>query len=208
MTESINQESSLKAYFHAALEKAAEHNHLSTTEHTIWYLTNLLHSYSRSDTFFDYQKDSGTLTPLAAYYHRAMEANSVKERRLHLQRLGDVAMFISGMFSAALEKRIVGKTYYVSMGEAAYGTLAQTAGASSKDRSQAAIFKDLSAHFPAFVKVLNSISEPGVEEDPHLNLLNQFDEWQQSKDPTLAQKLRDAGVLLPCFDEKVDDSIH
>ena len=84
----INTESSLKIYFHDALARESEKNQLEITEHTHWYLTNLLDTFSRSEKFFDYQPDRGTLTPLADYYQRAVEAESTHEKRLHLQRLG------------------------------------------------------------------------------------------------------------------------
>lgn len=194
----INTESSLKAYFHDALSRQSKKHKLDIADHTLWYLTNLLHNYSRSEQFFDYQPNRGTLTPLADYYQRAAEAESPHERRLHLQRLGDVAMFISGMFSDALNKRVVGVSYYVSMGETAYATLAETASASSREQSQAAIYSDLSARFASFVGVLKAVGNKPVNQQPggFESLLQKVDEWQRTRDPALASELRCAGILL------------
>ena len=199
-TPVINTESSLKAYFHHALSRATEKNKLETTDHTLWYLTNLLHTYSRSERFFDYQPDRGTLTPLADYYQRAVEAESVQEKRQHLQRLGDVAMFISGMFATALDRKAVGINYYMAMGVNAYGTLADTASRSSREKTQAEIFTDLSQRFAAFVNVLGSVGPQQQSSNPQEaaceSLLQKMDKWQRNKDPVLASELRDAGVLL------------
>jgi len=196
----INTESSLKIYFHDALSRESEKNQLEMTEHTHWYLTNLLYTFSRSEKFFDYQPDRGTLTPLADYYQRAVEAKSAHEKRLHLQRLGDVAMFISGMFSQALKKRVVGVSYYMAMGETAYGTLADTAATTSKEQTQAIIFEDLSQRFSTFVNVLSNIGprkKPVETNDTGLeNLLQKVDEWQRTGDPRLADELRNSGILL------------
>lgn len=196
----INTESSLKAFFHNALSRESERNRLEITEHTHWYLTNLLHTYSRSEEFFDYQPNRSTLTPLADYYQRALEADTEQERRLHLQRLGDVAMFISGMFSEALNKRIVGASYYMAMGETAYGTLAETAAATSREQTQATIFADLSDRFASFVKLLKAIGpkpEPADSECAEFkSLLQKVDEWQRTGDPVLATELRGSGILL------------
>lgn len=205
----INTESSLKAYFHNALFRETERNQLKITDHTLWYLTNLLSNYSRSEQFFDYQSDRhgerGNLTPLADYYQRALEATSAHERRLHLQRLGDVAMFISGMFSDALKKRVVGVSYYMAMGETAYGTLAGTPSATSRDRTQAAIFTDLSQRFSCFVDLLSSIGpNPDTQTAAFTDLLQKVDEWQRTRDPSLANDLRAAGVLLEVDDAKVN----
>lgn len=193
----INTESSLKAYFHDALSRQIEKYNLDIEDHTLWYLTNLLHNYSRSEQFFDYEQDRGTLTPLADYYQRAAEAQSTHERRLHLQRLGDVAMFISGMFSEALNKRVVGVSYYVSMGETAYATLAETASANNREQSQAAIFSDLSARFASFVDVLKAVgNKPTKQSTGFEALLQKVDEWQRTGDPALASELRCSGILL------------
>lgn len=118
------------------------------------------------------------------------------ERRLYLQRLGDVAMFITGMFAPALRRRVVGVGYYMSMGESAYSTLADTAGNSSREQAQAEIFSDLAHQFKGFVSVLNSISTPPVEHDVTENLLQKVDDWQRTGDPTLGMELRNAGIVL------------
>ena len=200
----INTESSLKIYFHEALSRESKKNQLELTEHTHWYLTNLLCTFSRSEKFFDYQVEHdtnrGTLTPLADYYKRAAEAESAHEKRLHLQRLGDVAMFISGMFSQALKKRVVGIPYYTAMGATAYGTLAETAAATNREQAQAVIFSDLSKRFSTFVNVLSNIG-PQIkstksENNSFENLLHKVDEWQRTGDPDLADDLRSSGILL------------
>jgi len=196
----INTESSLKIYFHEALARESEKNRLEITEHTHWYLTNLLYTFSRSEKFFDYQPDRGTLTPLADYYQRAVEADSTHEKRLHLQRLGDVAIFISGMFSQALKKRVVGVPYYIAMGETAYSTLAETAADNSREQTSAIIFSDLSRRFTSFVNVLSNISPQTKNAEPAKNsfdnLLQKVDEWERTGDPDLANDLRNSGILL------------
>ena len=196
----INTESSLKIYFHDALARESEKNQLEITEHTHWYLTNLLYTFSRSEKFFDYQPDRGTLTPLADYYQRAVEADSTHEKRLHLQRLGDVAIFISGMFSQALKKRVVGVPYYIAMGETAYSTLAETAADNSREQTSALIFSDLSRRFTSFVNVLSNINPQTKNAEPAKNsfdnLLQKVDEWERTGDPNLANDLRNSGILL------------
>ena len=203
----INTESSLKIYFHDALARESEKNQLEITEHTHWYLTNLLDTFSRSEKFFDYQPDRGTLTPLADYYQRAVEAESTHEKRLHLQRLGDVAMFISGMFSQALKKRVVGVPYYIAMGETAYSTLAETAADNSREQTSAIIFSDLSRRFSSFVNVLSNISPQMKNAEPAKNsfdnLLQKVDEWERTGDPDLANDLRNSGILLQQQCDKV-----
>lgn len=190
----INTESSLRSYFHDAILRASAENELDVCEHTHWYLTNLLHTYSRTDRFFDHRPDGGKLTPLAEYYRLAAEAPSDNERRLYLQRLGDVAIVVSGFFAAALRRRAVGVNYYMAMGETAYGSLADAGGGTTKEKALAEIFEDLSNHFGRFVTILSSIAS---NTDPSQDLLAMFDRWQDTGEPQLEKALRARGVMIP-----------
>jgi hypothetical protein len=170
----INKETSLETYFHNAIRDISSEKNVDIKDHTHWYLTNLLTRYSRADKFFDYRPECGTLTPLAEYYKQAIEAESDHERRLHLQRLGDVAIFVSGLFAPALDKRVVGLSYYISMGETAYGCLADSSGPSSRDKALCEIFSDLATRFSWFVAILSEINGAATQA-----VSAQADQWQQ-----------------------------
>jgi len=167
----INKETNLESYFHNTIRDISSERNVDIKDHTLWYLTNLLTRYSRSDRFFDYRQESGTLTPLAEYYKQALDAESDHERRLHLQRLGDVAIFVSGLFAPALSKRIVGLNYYISMGETAYGSLADCSVSTAKDKALCEIFGDLARRFSGFVAILSEVN--GVTNS------SKKGEWQQ-----------------------------
>lgn len=197
----INTESSLRAYFHEAIERASDKNHVEASEHTLWYLTNLLHNYSRTEYVFDFHRDGGTLTPLVEYYQQALEAENDQRRRQYLQRLGDVAMFISGLFAPALERRAVGVNYYVAMGENAYGFLADTAGETTKEKVLGEVFNELSNHFSSYVSVLSSVAPANKKSNRCENLLQVFDQWQQTADPHLEQQLKQKGVIFAAISD-------
>lgn len=192
----INPESSLKAYFHDAIERASDEKHLDAGEHTLWYLTNLLHTYTRSEKFFDYRPDGGTLTPLALYYQAALEATTDQQRRLYLQRLGDVAIFITGVFARALDRRSVGVSYYTSMGENAYGYLADLSGNSTREKVMGEVFTDLSNCFSSYVAVLSTVAPVNKSTNQLDDLMQMFNQWQATADPDIEQKLRQRGVIL------------
>jgi len=167
----INMATNLESYFHDTIRDISGEKNIEINDHTLWYLTNLLTRYSRSDHFFDYRPESGTLTPLAEYYKQALEAETDHERRLHLQRLGDVAIFVSGLFAPALDKRIVGLNYYISMGETAYGCLADGGGSTARDKALCEIFDDLARRFSGFVAILSEVNVNSAD--------SQADEWLQ-----------------------------
>lgn len=192
----INPESSLKAYFHNAIERASDEKHLDAGEHTLWYLTNLLHTYSRSEKFFDYRPDGGTFTPLVQYYQSALEAENDHERRQYLQRLGDVAIFITGLFAHALDRKAVGRRYYMSMGENAYGFLADTAGHTARDRLLGEVFTELSNSFSGYVSVLATFAPMNKTSNHAEDLMDLVNRWQVTADPDIEKTLKEKGVIL------------
>jgi len=174
----INKETNLKTYFHNTIRDISSEKNMDIKDHTLWYLTNLLTRYSRSERFFDYRPESGTFTPLAEYYRQAMDADSDQERRLHLQRLGDVAIFVAGLFAPALNRRVVGINYYMSMGETAYGYLADSGGLTAKDKALSEIFHDLARSFGRFVTILSEVNGTRSEASK-----GEWDEWFQQLEP-------------------------
>ena len=190
----ISTSHSLQDFFHHAVQEVVEKHHIDGGDDTVWYLTQLLCNYGCANRCFDNRGDNTTLTPLAEYYREAVEALSDHERRQHLQRLGDVAIFISSLFSGALKRKPVNVSYYIGMGESAYGALADASVRTSGDKAKAEIFADLSSRFSAYVAALSDIPARPTDER---SLLQQVTEWEQTGHPGLARQLRARGVFLP-----------
>lgn len=148
--EPVIHAETLNAYFHQALLGAAQRRHLTADQATLHYLTLLLCQYARSERVFDY--DQGLrLRPLALIYRDALEANSDRERRLWLQRLGDLALFVGGLFAGRLSRRFTDLDYCVAMGGNAYGYLQQTA---PRSDALAVVFGELAEGFERFVDLV------------------------------------------------------
>lgn len=195
----IDTAASLQDFFHQEILEVVDRHHIDGEQDTVWYLTRLLCRYGQSRQFFDQREDNATLTPLADYYRHAIEASSNHERRLHLQRLGDVALFISSLFAGALKRKPVNVNYYIAMGESAYGSLADATARTPRDRGLVDIFADLAQRFPDYVAALADI--PARPADP-ASLMQQVLEWEQTGHPALARRLRLQGVFLS--DTKAD----
>lgn len=199
----IEPAASLQGFFKGRIEDSVARHSLNSDEDTLWYLTQLLCNYSRTSAFLD---DNGTrcaLTPLAEYYRQAIESGSSYERRMLLQRMGDVAMVVAGLFSGALNRKAVGVDYYMSMGEAAYATLADESARSAKDRSLQGIFEVLANDFSDYVV---AISEVPVKSDEPKDLMMLVDDWQANKHPAVKRELQARGVVL--FASDVQETNH
>ena len=188
-------ESSLRSFFHDSLNRAISNQQVAADEATVWYLTNLLTVYARTEHLFDETQDGRALTPLAALYALAAEAGSEAERRLLLQRLGDVALFISGLFSGLFVRRrcLVDVDYYIAMGGNAYGYLSDKSTTSTREKSLATIFRQLSNEFVRFVDVLAEVGENAPGSD-NRDVLRMHELWSRTRSPRLERRLRTLGV--------------
>jgi len=192
----IEPTESLQGFFKERIESAVEKHSINSDEDALWYLTQLLCNYSKTSAFLDNTGSRAALTPLADYYRQAAETSSSHERRLLLQRLGDVAIVVAGLFSGALSRKPVGVDYYMSMGEAAYSSLADESAQTSREKTLQHIFETLANDFSNYVVAL---SEVPVKPDQPRNLTALVDEWHAEKHPAVARELKSRGVIL--FDE-------
>lgn len=189
----IQPTASLQDFFKERIETALIKHQIEGKDDTLWYLTQLLCDYSRTNRFLDDNGNRAALTPLAEYYRLALESNTKHERRLQLQRLGDVAIVVASLFSGALSRKAIGVDYYISMGEAAYATLADETTHSSRERALRSIFETLSSEFSDYVVALSDVPSRKNHQNTLLELV---DEWQSNKHPAVAKKLRQKGVIV------------
>jgi hypothetical protein len=188
-TPSVIQEPNLKAFFHHSLTQTARSRRLEAADATLHYLTHLLTDYARTDRLFDHTEEGVQIRPLALLYRDALAAGSLAERRLWLRRLGDLALFVAGWFSGRLSRRLTDLDYCIAMGGNAYGYLHETADGNARDRALGEIFGELAGRFEHFVELVAAITDRGSERD----LLQTYRQWQTSRNPALARRLRALG---------------
>jgi hypothetical protein len=190
--------SDLRSFFHDSVKEAIENQQVKANEATIFYLVNLLTDFSRSEKVFDYTREGPVLRPLAELYRFALEAASPSERKLMLQRLGDIALFISGLFSGYFQRRLIDVDYYIAMGGNAYAYLYETQDQSPRDQALAAIFQQLSQQFVQFVDVLAEVGENAYGSNKQ-DILGLYELWAKTGSPRLERKLRNLGVIPQRF---------
>ena len=190
-TSRIVTNMNVREYFRDSVCTAVANQQLDASESTIFYLVNLLTTFTRSEDFFDKTENGMMLRPLALIYADALHAETDNERNRCLQRLGDVALFISGLFSSYLNRKTVDLDYYISMGGNAYGHLAnnrQGAGPGLRE-----VFVELAQRFPDLVDVLAEISEQGAPGNNN-DVLRLYEIWLATGSRRTAERLRDLGV--------------
>lgn len=191
--EQLITETSLQEYFQTSLSDALENQKVKAGADTIHYVVGLLTSFARAEKLFDHTPDGMMIRPLALVYADAVEGKTVDERNRALRRLGDVALFISGIFSQSLNRCVVDVDYYVSMGGSAYSYLSDTMRATNRGRTMSGIYDELASKFVAFVDVLGEVSE-GANCSNDIDVLRQYEIWLRTGSTRAAERLRAAGI--------------
>ena len=124
----------------------------------------------------------------------AEEAASAEERNNALQRIGDVALFISGFFADSLASHVVDLDYYIHMGGSAYGSLSDKIRGTFRGNAFADTYGELAAKFQVLVDVLNEMRER-ERQDSDVDLLRTYTIWRKTGSKRAATLLRQHGVV-------------
>jgi hypothetical protein len=190
---SLITQASLREYFHNELHEALSHQKIRAESETVCYLTNLLTTYARSDELFE-QTDYGVdIKPLAVTYSEALSESSAQIRTRLMQRLGDTALFIAGVFADSLNRKLVDVDYYIAMGGTAYAQVSDSMRGYRAVKSLAALFDELREKFTDFVDVLSEVCEHS-----HLSsdkdVLRLYEVWMRTGSKRCEAQLRGLGI--------------
>ncbi len=189
----IVPERSALAFFNERVTSALANQRVDATDDARFYLVSLLND--RLDAHHartGHDKDLED-TPLALVLARALQA-TLSEQVALLKALGDRALYVSGFFSDSLARKVVDVDYYVSMGEMAYGRLAGVMKGGRRPSTYGELYDELASRFPAFVEVLNEVSE-GLSLTSNSGLLRLYERWLRTGSRRVADQLSKEGIV-------------
>jgi hypothetical protein len=179
----IRRESAVE-YFREMVEKALEHQHVSSGELTTYYLVNLLAGFAlRRRSVPD---DDGR--PLGVQLLEALEQGGAA-KTAQLKDVGDRTLFISGFFADSLKRQLADVDYYVALGVHAYVALSY-----QSDSTVAPVFAELGRKFVSFVDVLGEVSEQSALTSNH-DLLRLYEKWLRTGSRRDGQLLVERGIV-------------
>ena len=181
----------LQDYFRTSIDDVVSRQQVDIDPHAAHYVVNMLTLFSRSDELYEDDGEIYGLRPLALMLADAADAESVEKRNQLLQRIGDVALFISGFFSDGLASKAVDVDYYIQMGGNAYSSLSDEVRGTVRGRAVADVFRELAVKFQLVVDVLNEISDGPSDRD----LLRAYEVWRRTGSRRAEQLLRKNGVV-------------
>ena len=183
----------IRSFFNDSLVDLLDRHNMEARDDTVAYITNLLTTFMRSDRFYEWTPQGPTLTPLALMYGEVVNTPSSIQKQKMLQRLGDVALFISGLFADSFQRKCYDVDYYIGMGGAAYGTLSETMECQPAGRLNSQMFAELSRSFADFVRVLGEFADNSDPQDDK-DVLRLYQQWMRTGSESAARKLERAGI--------------
>jgi len=182
----------LAEFFRGALRGALADQRVAVKEPTEHYMVNMLTLFARAEHLYERTPDGASLKPLAQMLSDALEATSSAARELALQRLGDVSLFMAGLFARGFARRLVDVDYHIAMGGRAYGALAHS---HERDRrlAPAQVFGELAAKFQPLVDVLGEIGDAAYVYTQR-DILRLYEIWLKTGSARANRLLRRLGI--------------
>lgn len=196
----VVQVPNLEDYFRTSIDGVLSRQGVAVDPHAAHYVVNLLTLFSRSEELYEDDGETYGLRPLALMLADATDARSAAERNHSLQRIGDVALFISGFFADSLADKPVDIDYYINMGGNAYGSLSDEVRGTFRGNAFASIYRELAVKFQILVDVLNEVRDEARQESD-VDLLRTYEIWLKTGSRRASKLLRQNGVV-PISDGK------
>jgi len=181
-------------YFRESIDTVIAEQGVSLDPHATHYVVNMMTLFSRSDQLYEDDGQNYGIKPLALMLADAADAPSPEYRNNLLQRIGDVALFISGFFVDSLANKAVDIDYYIHMGENAYGSLSEETRGTFRGKAFADIFRELAIKFQTLTDVLHEVRDR-AHGHSDLNVLRTYEIWRKTGSRRAANLLRAQGVV-------------
>ena len=184
----------LRDFFRTSIEGVISRQGVDVDPHAAHYVVNLMTLFSRSEELYEDDGDVYGIKPLALMLADAAEAQNAVERNHTLQRIGDVALFVSGFFADSLADKPVDLDYYIYMGGNAYGSLSDEVRGTLRGEVFAGIFRELAIKFQILVDVLNEVRDE-ARPDSDVDLLRTYEVWLKTGSARARALLQEQGVV-------------
>jgi hypothetical protein len=189
MSQTLVVEETPMQFFREQLVKAMEHQKVSTSAFTEYYLVNLLTRCVQGEALPSTEPGYDE-TPLALLYVRALTA-SRPDRARRLRDMGDMALFMSGFFAESLNRRTTDLGYYRDLGGRAYSRLSREDAPFPFDRT---VFSELADRFTQFADLLSEVSESSRLAATRSAVVL-YERWLQTGSRRAAALLAEQGIV-------------
>ncbi|MFZ9520942.1 MAG: hypothetical protein ACO3A4_10735 [Silvanigrellaceae bacterium] len=177
-----------QAFFHEKVQEAQSRQGIMLSENVEFYIVNLLCDYVRVD--------EGKLTDecLALMLKKALESPSGEQIFLY-KKLADTALYFSGFFQEYFNNKCFDISYYVMMGEGAYGQLSSLMRKrTASEAAMSEIYGEMASSFGTAVDIITDVSESTSGLESQRSTLSLYDAWLSTTSRKLAKDLNKRGI--------------
>jgi hypothetical protein len=155
------------------------------------YLIKLLTHFVSTNHLFDVDSESGLhrQETLAEMFLKATSDERGPRVDL-LKKLGDVSLYVSGVFGDSLNNKTVDIDYYADMGGLAYSNLASIV----KEDTFRHLYREYSERFLDYVEVLNFVSQKVFIQNNE-NLLRLYERYVRTGSEIAKETLIERGII-------------
>lgn len=195
----IEIQSDLKSFFFEECTNIANKQGLNISPLLQSYLGEMLSRFmdvgylvqESSDPFA--QEGQTEIPSLGIELMKGMQSSSF-EQLFHMQKVGDLALYIAGFFPGYLDRRSLDLDYFSAVGGQAYqraGHIKSTLDA----ENQLNVYFELAEKFASLTEVLMELSDQKLltSKEDQLKL---YEKWLLTGNPRLSRMLKEAGLVL------------
>lgn len=190
-SKTVVTQSTLQEFFYHAVTGAVEQRRVKADPLTVHYVVNLLTRFSHADKLPGGIRKGSSKRAMAEVYLEATQQPDSSLRAKALRNIGDRTLFLTGVFSQSLNRKVVDVDYYVALGKSAYGDLSHNTSFGTQALRET--FDELGDKFTDFMDVLGEVSEGAVGRDDR-DLLRLYEIWVRTGSRRARDKLRQAGL--------------
>lgn len=198
-TFEIEIESDLKSFFYRECSTIADKQGLQISPLLQGYLGEMLSRFIDTEYFLQDSTDPYSqpgkkeIPAVGIELMNGLQTTSF-EQLFQMQKVGDLALYISGFFPEYIDRRSLDLDYFSAVGGQAY----QRAGhirSSLDSENSLNVYFELAEKFAAISEVLMELSEQKMlaREEDQLKL---YEKWLTSGSPRLSRMLKEAGLIF------------
>ena len=179
-------------YFKEAVEDATDRLNVEISDHTEFYVVDLLSRYASIKTLTSTELVSEEKT-FAELFLESYELKTEGRARI-LKYIGDTTLFLTGFFSDSFQRSIVDVDYYASLGQTSYRNLLDLLAARVVQWGLEEVFDELSGKFFQLMDVLAEVSESSGPQHA-ADLLRIYERWLRTRSRRDENLLRKMGII-------------
>jgi len=182
----------LMEYFKQSVEDATRRLGVTISDHTEFYIVDLLFRYADADTLSN--RSFATKTKTFAELYLKSQAETYGRRALILKYIGDTTLFLTGCFSDSFQRSLVDIDYYATLGRMSYRDLLELASTRMAQWKLEDVFDELSEKY---LQLMDVLAEVAVSDGPQkaADMLRVYERWLRTRSRRDETLLRQMGII-------------